>query len=210
MLLALRKRRSSSKDRGFTIFELLVVMAIILIMASIAIPSYVRMRQVYRIRGDADSLMGMLSLARMRAASDFARTKVECDSSTNVCTLFTAQYNPANCPVTWPGSPNEIQKITLSPGIMLDTTGGGAAKGVGGQKTTAPALGRTGQTNPYKIFFNSRGLPIQDNCAGTNTLDYALYLKDTKYGAVMAVSVDASGLARIWTLGKNGFWEGKE
>lgn len=177
-----------------------MVVAIIFVMAGVALPKYQRTMRTYRVRNGANGVMGLLTIARMRAASDFARTKVSCDNTTNICTLTTMQ----TC-CTWPTTPNEVQNVVLPQGVTLAIPTGITA-GAGNQTTAAE--GRTGQSNPFFIEFNSRGMPI-DNSGGAIS-DYAFYLNDAQYGYGAAVAVDFSGKTLVYTLMTNSYWAVKE
>lgn len=181
------------RQTGFSILELLVVIAIIFVMVASAVPTYNQTIHAYQIRNDSDNLMGLLMLARLRAASEFARARVTCDSTTGTCSLSTKQISVAN----WPSTPNEIQKVILSRGVAFAIPTG-ATSGAGGQSTTSPAQGTTGQANPYFIEFNSRGLPIDDS--GNPVGTYAIYITDQQYGTSAAVAVDYSGKAQVYNL----------
>lgn len=63
---AMRIRR----ERGFTLNELLVVIGIVAILASLAVPSYQWATDKYRLKGAADTLRGDLQYARVQAISN--------------------------------------------------------------------------------------------------------------------------------------------
>lgn len=59
--------RRCRKERGFTLLELLVAIAVLSIVAAMAIPSYRDLIQRNRITTDANSLLTVLTLARSEA-----------------------------------------------------------------------------------------------------------------------------------------------
>ncbi len=73
-----RAAEPGRKPRGFTLVEMIVVMAILAILAAAAIPSFVRIAQMDSDRIDATSRLvyGMLNIARMHAATYRAETAV--------------------------------------------------------------------------------------------------------------------------------------
>jgi prepilin-type N-terminal cleavage/methylation domain-containing protein len=58
------------KHSGFSLLEVMVVMAIIFIIASISMPPFLRWRTDAQLRGAASNLRGDLELAKLRAVRD--------------------------------------------------------------------------------------------------------------------------------------------
>lgn len=59
-----------SRRRGFTLFELIVVMALLLLLAAVVIPSLGAFRGDTRMRAAADVIRGELAVARARAMEE--------------------------------------------------------------------------------------------------------------------------------------------
>ena len=75
--------RTRHPEAGFTLFEILVTAAIIGIVAAIAVPMVGNAMASLRISGDAHDVSNAAALAKMRAASDFTRTRLYLDLSGN-------------------------------------------------------------------------------------------------------------------------------
>jgi hypothetical protein len=103
----------------------------------------------------------------------------------------------------------ENQRVCLSPGISFgypaSTPNGGTPPGQSGAGN-GPYQGKSGQTNPYTITFNSRGLPIDDT-SGSSVGNYAFYLKDAASNTYVAIGIDSSGRASLYTFAGSSYWE---
>ena len=66
---------------GFTLIEMMVVIAVLVIMAAIAIPNFLTLLPGMRLNGAARQVMGDLMAARMKAVKLNQRTKVFFDNS---------------------------------------------------------------------------------------------------------------------------------
>ncbi|WP_181919299.1 GspH/FimT family pseudopilin [Alkalilimnicola ehrlichii] len=55
------------KNRGFTLIELIVVMVVVVILATVAVPNFTRIIQENRMTADANELITLLNAARSEA-----------------------------------------------------------------------------------------------------------------------------------------------
>jgi prepilin-type N-terminal cleavage/methylation domain-containing protein len=55
------------RDSGFTAFEVAITLAIVAILASVSMPSFLRWLQAHRLRGAAINLMADIEMAKVRA-----------------------------------------------------------------------------------------------------------------------------------------------
>ena len=188
----IRRPSQWKKRSGFSLVEVLVVLACAMIISAIAIPYYTSLTRTYNIRNDADKILAQLNLARMRASADFARVQFSCSNTTSTCMLQTKQYGTSS----W--TTESSQAVLLSPGVSFGTPPGISA-GAGGQSAESPYEGSAAQSIPYAVIFNSRGLPIVDNSAGSSVSDYAFYLSGPD-NTCIAVTVDVSGRGSIYSL----------
>jgi prepilin-type N-terminal cleavage/methylation domain-containing protein len=188
----LRSQRFSD-SRGFSVMELLVVVAIIAVIVAIAAPQLSSFNRAYWIRNNADGIADLVNLARMRAAGTFSRMEVSCSATTNQCSIQTQAYGSS----TWSADSNK-ETVTLAPGVSFGIPSG-ASVGAGGQSSIAPYQGSKAQSISYAMIFNSRGLAIANNSNGTAVTDYALYLVGPN-NISMAIATDGSGKPAVYML----------
>ena len=65
-----------NKKSGFTVIELLITVAIIAILTSVAVPNFVRWRRDAQLRGAADELLSTVQTAKIRAIKERAPVTV--------------------------------------------------------------------------------------------------------------------------------------
>src|SRR4026209_1107356 len=78
-----RLRTERFGQRGFSSLELVIVVFLILVVTTLAAPSLRATMTAYRGSAAIQGIASQLSLSRMRAASDFTRTRLSLDTSQN-------------------------------------------------------------------------------------------------------------------------------
>src|SRR5690349_20348065 len=73
----------SSSAGGYSLIEILIVVAIIGIVSAIAVPQVTNMMGYLKLDGDARNLRNAVSLARMQAAANFSQMRVFLDTTSN-------------------------------------------------------------------------------------------------------------------------------
>lgn len=186
-----------SKNRGFSLIELVIVMAIMLAVAAIAIPYFVTYVSTYRLRGSLSDAAGLLQQMRMEAVRRNTWLQVSTGIRDNGRSV--AWVNLPGGTANWDaGEPFlELPKdiAVLDPGHP-------------GDATTIPNF--TAQpTSTAVIRFNSRGLPCvfpsgSTNCEnndGTNQVGFVLYFKNSGSFGVPgwgAITISPAGRIRTW------------
>jgi prepilin-type N-terminal cleavage/methylation domain-containing protein len=116
-------RRTHRGGQGFTFYELLMVILVILILAAIAIPRAGSVVQQLRLRGAAWQLAGDLRLARQRAVT--LRTRLRVCISGCAITVPSRAYSVEIDRGT-PATPNWVSEngttIALPPDVDIGTT----------------------------------------------------------------------------------------
>src|SRR5258707_14397381 len=179
------------RDHGFSLVEVLMVIFVIIILAAMAIPKLTTLLGNLRTRGDARDLNAAIVLARMRAASDFARARVYADLSANTFRVEVLQSGATSWQ-TDGGNQLLSKGVTFGYGSLTTAPSGVASL------TQAPLCLQDDLVSTYAntacIMFNSRGIPIGPNSAPT-PVD-ALYVADGK--SVTGVTISVTGLTKIW------------
>lgn len=192
------------KCRGFSLLELLVVLAILLIVSAIAIPTMVRVVDVSQMRGTLGDVSNLAQACRTQAIKSNQSQWLHFTGGAGQVVLFVTPINSAlTSPI--PGDPKQLSLSTKF-SIFDAPTGTGAPSAMSG--TTMWGSGSTpSSTDPY---FNSRGLPCSPN--NTNTCDMTLatqgfvrYFAYSGHSGTLwsAVGISPAGRIKTWV------WDGK-
>ncbi len=134
------------RNSGFTAFELAVSMAIMVIVASLVLPPYLKWLRNQRLSGATTNLMADLEMAKIRAIRENAFVVVLFNQDSY--TIFVDNGQPAGTANDWdPSGEDTIRNRTLPSGVQID-------------------LGALTLAN-NRTRFNSRGLPDGTTTAET-------------------------------------------
>lgn len=175
-LIAGTRSPEANASRGFSLVELVIAVVIIITIAGIAIPKVVSVTQDARMANDIRSISAQIFLARMRAASAGAKSRLNFNTSTNSYQIE-----------VWNGSSWAIYggTINLNTG---DTFGYGTITAPAGQQSTIA------QTTP--IYFNSRGMATDSS--GSATANSAIYFTNIR-NQYAAIAVSIAGQPTSYT-----------
>jgi prepilin-type N-terminal cleavage/methylation domain-containing protein len=212
------KKIGKSKQAGFSLLEMLVVIGMSVIITAMAVPSYLNVAASLRASGDLRSLTGLLAQAKMRAAGDFTHARVYADLTSNGYQLqvwykagnagagcWIADADPTKTCLTYSGGHPSGSVFPLAQG---DTFGfNGLATGpTPGQPTPSPAAtcldnsGAAVSGSTACIVFNSRGIPVNATTLAPIPTG-AFYL--TNGSVVDAVTISATGSIQSWSSPAN-------
>jgi prepilin-type N-terminal cleavage/methylation domain-containing protein len=179
------------RQRGFTLYEMLLVVAISFIVAGLCIVTYVRIQRNLRSQGDARDITGDVSLAKMRAAAYFTRARVYADLTGR--SFRVEVWNKATNAWTTEGAVVPLSK-NVDYGMGSVTSAPPNTQGTLGQASSCLDNAGSAIADTACVVFNSRGIPVDSTGAPTAT--GALYVTDG--GSVYGVTVRATGLIQTW------------
>jgi type IV fimbrial biogenesis protein FimT len=155
-------------NQGFTLIEVLTVIAILAILSTIAIPAFSRWLPNYRLKGAARDLYSNIQLAKMGAVKDNGEWAIKFDTAGN---SYQVVSGGADRTYSTPAD-NVVEKT-----VKLNDYGSGVSFGAG--SSSPPVISGevpAGSSNP--VVFNSRGFAV-----GTNPVTaYLTNDRNTCYG----------------------------
>jgi prepilin-type N-terminal cleavage/methylation domain-containing protein len=184
----------STRQNGFSLIELMMVIGLIGVISAIAIPITDTQLRANRLKGDADAVRNLVGLAKMRASSRFTRARVMVDTAANTYVLQVWDKTAG----VWV---NDGAPLPTSTGVSFGF-GTLAAPPPNTQATIGMSPPCTGGltaagaiANTSCIIFNSRGLPV--DAAGVLYPRHAFYLRNQI--GVFATTVTSTPLIRFWS-----------
>ena len=178
--------------RGFSLVEMLFVVALTGVVAAIAIPMMGNSLGFFRLSGDARSMSNTVALAKMRAAAVFGKVRVYVDRPGRSFHLET--WNSATGQWAADGGTTYLsQGVTFSFGVVNAAPPN--TQGTISEAATCKDNMGADIANTSCVIFNSRGIPIDATAAGNPVVD-AVYVTDGT--AVYSVAVSATGMVRTW------------
>ena len=162
------------EEKGFSLLEITIVVAIIMVVITFAFPAVQNSLRTYRLGGAVSNVTRMIQMARYAAIRQ----------GTNACTLSVGAATlgvDANCNATVDA--DEINFVVFPVGITL-TSVGPAPAGMPFPAAPVPVAA------PYAVTFTPRGTKTVPPAASI------FYL--TGFGMTYAITVSSAGRARGW------------
>jgi prepilin-type N-terminal cleavage/methylation domain-containing protein len=200
--MSLRRTRES----GFTMVELIIVVAVVLAVTAMATPKVLQMIYNVRLRSSAYELSGLMQAARTQAIRDNKYLYLCYKVIQNRTRAWVAADNTCSAP-----GAND-QQVQMGGNVTITTSG--APSGL--NSTLLSFSPPTGVLVTAKPAFNSRGLPcylssgrcssIYAGAFSSQTVSYILYLTDSRpVGANgwAAVAISPAGRMQVWSYRGN-------
>lgn len=190
------------KSRGFSLLEMMIVIAIIMVLAKITVPRFVNIVGDINLRYVANNYGGLLQSARIQAVKKNTNYTV---TSTTLPTGENAFFVHAQGGSYAAGDP----LLPLGSQITYHL---GTGSGAPNEATLTCGSSCTFGTSPNFPSFNARGLPCAiatPVCPQNNGVGYATFFSNTTITgntSWAAVIVTAGGRIQIWTSDGSGNW----
>jgi len=116
-------------SKGYSMIEMVVVIAIIAVLVGIAVPNFLAWNQKYQLKSDVSNLAQMLSIARMTAINQNTTVNVIVCHQTDPCPAPFVNATPAQVTVFFinaapPGTTPVLPPNTMNTGVSLSNVGG--------------------------------------------------------------------------------------
>jgi prepilin-type N-terminal cleavage/methylation domain-containing protein len=191
-------RALRSRNTGFSLPELLIVIAVGLIITAMAVPSVSSTMDAYRTRGGVTSVAGLIQRCRVLAAKNNTSERIKFQVTGGLVQAYCKEIANQSA-----GILGSDPQITMSSQFSIPGLPTGPSQLTASSMWGANFAQVGVNTDPY---FNSRGLPCSAPVAGgacTQISGYVYYFSYTSRSTRWAaVSISPAGRVQTW------FWNG--
>jgi prepilin-type N-terminal cleavage/methylation domain-containing protein len=185
---------SRVRQGGFSLIELMIVVAIVIMMAGVAMPPLLGAIAHAKLRGSSSDLSGLIQHSRMQAVKRNKTVTVHFVTIANI--PFAVVKDVGDASLDLKGTDPQVQ--LGASGIQVAVPTGGVPP------LTNAILSYTPLDLPDLVSFNPRGLPCKYAAGVCTTAGFVYYLSDTSRPNVWtAVSISPGGRVKQW------FWNGR-
>jgi type II secretory pathway pseudopilin PulG len=219
-VIANSRNSTAKRTRGFSVLELMITMAIIMVVAGIAIPNFMATLHAARLKGGVTDFASLLQTARIKSVDDdrYYSTYVLAAAGNNPQQGFVDIF-PQNADGT-SGNAGQAYNlgdplVVISPEVVLKAQG--AAPSTAALKAlllpaASPVVPQDESVAATAITFSPRGLPCKPLAGVCDTLGgpqaYWAFFQDSVSQNWGAVTVTPAGRIQRWLFmgGANGTW----
>ena len=195
----IQRSRGNAASGGFTLTEIIVVLAIVMTLAAVAFPIFTTISYNIRLKSAATNISGLMQQARILAARQNAVYTVLIPSTGGSACI---NLNPGTNSTCDAGEPVIRFNSNVVPAA-------GAPNGSGGTPTAYVLPGDSSTTTAYDnattLGYSTRGLPcayVTGTCSTPAASYFVYYLQDARPGGTIgwaAVVVTRTGRTKTYT-----------
>jgi prepilin-type N-terminal cleavage/methylation domain-containing protein len=192
------RSRGNAASSGFSLTEIIVVLAIVMCLAGVAFPIFSKISYNIRLKSAATNLSGLMQHARILAARQNAAYTVVIPSTGGMACI---NLNPGTNSTCDAGEPVIRFNSNITPAAA-------APSGTGGTPTAYVLVGDTGTTNydnATTLGYSARGLPcayVSSTCSTPAAGYFVYYMRDSRPDGTTgwaAVVVTRTGRTKSYT-----------
>ena len=191
-----KRSRGFAASEGFSLLEIIVVLAIMLLLAGVAFPIFTKISYNIRLKSAATNISGLMQQARILAARQNAIYTIAIPTAGGKACIDLDRNGTCGS-----GEPVILFNSNITPAS-------GAPNGSGGQPSAYVLVGDTGTTNydnATTLGYSARGLPcayVSSTCSTPAAGYFVYYLNDARPDGTTgwaAVVVTRTGRSKTYT-----------